>query len=275
MHARDILVSGLCVIAGFCLSVPSRAGVTENYQLPRPPNLEIQPPPGFLQTQGVGYGPWDRGNPEINQAIRLGRSLATQKAALWAPLRPWRVLVDSDGEYATLLSPPAVACLLGYYAEQRAWPPEEMEKRLADALDRFGKGICIYVELRSYAHESRGFGSAGEIRPGTPAEACDALFLLDAGGTKVEGQSSQLPDSSHINSHGLHYEVVELPEVRSTTLITKVHTWGQSYGANYYLWWPLWKADGSPSFGDHPERLRITIITPARQRDFSFEVKKP
>lgn len=274
MRVRLLLLFVVWISASPCLTMRGGADVTEALRLP---NLEVKVPPDILNTHGKGYGPWVAGGPEIDKALALGRSLAAERVPHWRVLQPWRVIVDKDGEYATLLSPPAVACLLAYYAEQREWPSEELQQKLADALDRFGKGVCIYVELRSYAHLGSSILGmrAGDIRPGTPAEAYEALFLLDAGGKKIEGKTSELPGGCQVNSNGLHYEAVALPEVSHTRPLSRVHSSGSSYGANYYLWWPLSKPDGTPTFGDDPERLRLTIITPARQREFSVELKRP
>lgn len=250
---------------------PVAAVQDEAVRLPGVPDLSVAPPSriaaGATTVLSVDAE-------SVQRSVGIGRTAALERRPARDVLAPWRTVVDKDGEYATLLTPDAVACLTGYYAGQRRWPDDKLKKELADALERFRSGVCLYVELRSFAHVSRAFGSAGKVRPGTPSEAYEALFLLDAGGERFEGITPALDSAVFgdvgINSSGLYYQRVQLPEVHHTTVVTDVHSWGQSFGANYYVWWP---ADELCATGQ--DSLCLTVITPLRQREYSVPFGVP
>jgi len=256
-----MVLAAVGVLAGVGLP---RLDAAETYRWSRLPSLAVQPPEAVAAVADGAFGPWRPTDEQIERAVEQGRQMAERKVPARQVLTQWRVLVDKGSEYATFLSPEAVACMVGYQAGQRSLSNDELQPSLAEVVNRFSSGICIYIELRSYAHES---GDWGEIKPGTPAEAYEALFLLDAGGRKLDGMTVPVTEAAVINSNGLHYEPIDLPDVRAST------TWGHSYGANYYVWWPFKTPDGKPAFGERvPSALQLTVITPTRERKYTFNL---
>ena len=238
------------------------------------PRLDVGPPQDMLVVREGAPSTWQPTPSQVEKTIEEGRAMARAGKLIIEVLAPWRSVVDEGGEYATFLTPLAVACALGYQAEERSWPEAKLRQNVEEALTRFGGGACIYLELRSFAHESRAFGSAGEIRPGTPGEAYEATFLLDDGGQKYEGVTPKLQPERmgdvRINSAGHHYQVVPLPDVAGSGTLFDEHTTGKSYGANYYVWWPFVDDEGQPSFRPDVTNLRLTVITPTRKREYDL-----
>ena len=246
------------------------------------PRLDIGPPRDMTIAKESAPLAWQPRSPQVEEAIERGRAAARAGKPAFAVLAAWRLVVDEGGEYATFLTPLAVACVLGYQAEERSWPEAKLRQNVEEAIDRFGSGVCVYVELRSFAHESVAFGSAGEIRPGTPGEAYEATFLLDGGSRKYEGVTANLDPERvgevRINSAGQHYQVVFLPEVAGSATVFREQTTGQSYGANYYVWWPFVDEEDKSIFGSdstnlwYLEAIRLTVITPMRKREYLLTI---
>jgi len=287
--SKWVMMAAVALVLGLTAG-PVGAVDKPSYMWPQLPELDIQPPSALPEVpEGVPEGPVAVSERDMAAAIVRGRDLARGEHDLRLQstrvLEPWRVIVDADGEYATLLTPASSACLLRYYAEQRSWREDVLQRRLQEARERFGQGVCVYVELRSYAHERRGFGSAGTVCPGTPGETYEALFLLSAGGQRFEAVTSAPPGSTvvrtHVgaaaeltalnrqNTHGLWYQRVDLPGMTSYTR-THGFTSGKSYGANYYVWLPLVDEAGNSCYGPNPGSLTLIILTPNRRREFAF-----
>ena len=243
---------------------------------PLMPRLDIGPPQSMTVVTKSRPEAWRPTSLQVEEAIKRGRAVARTGKPIIEALAPWRSVLDRGGEYATFLAPLAVACALGHQAEEHSWSEIKLRRNLEEALGRFGSGACVYIELRSFAHESRAFGSAGEIRPGTPGEAYEAAFLLDGGGQKYEGVTPNLEPERmgevRINSAGHHYQVVPLPEVAGSSTLYHEQTTGKSYGANYYVWWPFVDDDGLHMFMPDVTNLRLTIITPTRKREYILTV---
>ncbi len=269
-HAKQRLVPGWATSLILLFGVAAWPVQDEAVRLPGVPNLTVVPPPQITSDTPPRVALADES--QVTRAVGLGRRAAQERRRPYEALAPWRIVVDKGGEYATLLSPDAVACMLGYYAEQRRWSDEKLQDQLGEALQRFGSGVCVYVELRSFAHVSRAFGSAGKVRPGTPSEAYEATFLLDSGAERFEGVTSVLDEGSFgsvaMNSAGLRYQRVDLPEVHNTTFVSDVHTWGESFGANYYVWWPLAELHSPDA-----KSLGLAVITPLRERSYSIPIQ--
>jgi len=276
MKRRVLPVLTVACLMAFALLSECYAVRDSQFRYPQLPRLDIDPPATVAVASGGVPSAWKPSLPEWKAAVERGRAQARSGKPAIDVLAPWRVVVDKGGEYATLLTPTAVGSMLGYQAEERSWSDATLEQRGAEALSRFGSGVCVYVELRSFAHESRAFGSAGEIRPGTPGEAYEATFLLDSGGQKYEGTTPKLEQERMgqvaINSAGLHYQPIYLPEVGGSATLFGEQTTGKSFGANYYVWWPFADAEGGPTFGADATSFRLTIITPTRKREYSFTV---
>jgi hypothetical protein len=271
------IITLVLILVSFMMTTALALAVSDvAYRLPGIPALDVDPPHAILTKEaGALYG-WNIDQRKLDTAIAYGKSIAKAKKQEYQALSPWRVWVDEGGEYVTILNPMAVASLLGYQAEYRSWSEATLQEKLTKAKQAFSSGICLFVELRSFAHEGRGFGRSGEIRPGSPGEAYDASFLLDAGTAKIDGISSNLqPERFGLvsaNSSGITYQKLSLPEVSATKIISKIHTTGDSFGANYYIWWSF-DAELSGAFKPSIvgcEPLHLTIITPTRKREFTI-----
>lgn len=215
---------------------------------------------------------------QLADAIERGRKLAAGDQKEDEVLEPWRQVVSWDRtsgalgagriglEWATVITPEAIASMLGWRAERLHWPEEELEKQLDAALLHFRGGICIYIQLRSYAHESRGgWIFADQIIPGTPEEVYEADFLLRVNdtGRSWQAASAQMSHTSTgtmgvttLTSNPLYYQLVTVE--------------ANSYAANYYAWWPFADEDGEQTLPQDIRRLTLTIVTPNRGRDYTW-----
>lgn len=257
-----------------CLVAPSAHAISEeDYRRPQVPRLDIDAPTSVLKGTEFAFGEWKPTSEMLTAAAGVGRRMYQDRKHVTRVLEPWRVVVDEYGEYATLLTPEAVACMIGYQAEERRWPDALVQERVVDAAKRFSSGICVYVELRSYPHESRSFWTRNQTRPGNPGEVYEASFLLDAGGPKYDGVTPKLDSAgageAAVNGAGLWYQKASLPVVRGKTTRLYEQMW-EAFGANYYVWWSFADPTGKSAFPADSGSLTLAVVTPVRKREFSF-----
>lgn len=255
------------------LAVPISASDASD---PRRPNLSLQAPPQVAERARGAFGPWLISDKEMRWAAAYGASVCRAGKLAIEASNPWRYLVDPDGEYATILTPGAAASLLGYQAEDEAWPESLLMEKLAQARDQFKVGICIYLEARSYAHVGRQLRTTGQVIMPSMGEVTDIAAMLDAGGRKLRAASGLADVGQSLavipNSEGLCYELVQLPAVRIG--IGDFGLKGEMrlppMAADYYLWWPFLDEKGESVFSGKLDKLRLTVTTPSRKREFKL-----
>jgi hypothetical protein len=200
---------------------------------------------------------WRPSAEDLIRAVNTGRAEARAGRPASEVLRPWRLVLDQGGEYATFLTPLAVATVVGWQAEKGSWPKGRLAQTLTEALASFGSGVCVCVELRSYTQEAAARFGVDYPGPADPGEAYEATFLLGPAGSEREGRTSVLnPDrfgEVHINRAHQYCQVLGC---------------GECFGVNYYVWWPFVDEEGRPAFVAPWDSLQLTVITPTRKREY-------